>query len=318
MLSRVADALYWMSRYLERAEHTARLLDVFQHTLLDVALPDDDTHWEPLLASTGDLQSFRKAFPDGKAREAVQYMSFDTRSPASILACVGSARENARQVREQISSEMWESLNSLYLELRTADLRRISEDEPHRFYHAVKNGSHLFQGITDATLTHSEGWHFIQVGRYLERAPQTARLLDVQYERLNAFAAGPQEYLEWVALLKSCSGWEAYCKVHSAQVTPGRVAGFLVLHPDFPRSLRFCAASMQASLRAIAAANGMRAPGSDRVIGRLVATLEYAQPDELIAGGLRPYLQGVQQQCYALHDELHKAYISYSVEEMVL
>lgn len=318
MLSRVADALYWMSRYLERAEHTARLLDVFQHTLLDVTLPNDDTHWVPLLASTGDLAAFRRVFPDGGAREAVHYLSFDTRNPDSIVASVASARENARQVREQISSEMWECLNGLYLELRAADLRRISEEEPHRFYHAVKNGSHLFQGITDATLTHSEGWHFIQVGRYLERAPQTARLLDVQYERLYTFAAGPQEYLEWVALLKSCSGWEAYCKVYSAQVTPVRVADFLVLHPAFPRSIRFCAASMQSSLRMIAAENGARVAGVDRVIGRLVASLEYAQPEEMIANGLRPYLQGVQQQCYALHDELHKAYISYSVEEMVL
>ncbi|MBC8078508.1 MAG: alpha-E domain-containing protein [Chloroflexales bacterium] len=318
MLSRVADALYWMSRYLERAEHTARLLDVFQHTLLDVTLPDDETHWEPLLASTGDLPPFREAFPEGKGREAVHYMAFDPRNHGSILACVASARENARQVREQISSEMWESLNGLYFQLRAADLRRISEDEPHRYYHAVKSGSHLFQGITDATLTHSEGWHFIQVGRYLERAPQTARLLDVQYERLCAAAAGPQEYLEWVALLKSCSGWEAYCKVHSAQITPQRVAGFLVLHPAFPRSIRFCAGSLQSSLRAITAENGAHAAGVDRVIGRLVAALQYAQPEELIAGGLRPYLQSVQQQCFALHDELHKAYIRYSVEEMVL
>jgi uncharacterized alpha-E superfamily protein len=307
-----------MSRYLERAEHTARLLDVVQHTLLDVGSPGGTSHWEPLLASTGDLEAFLRAYQQPEAPQVSHFLAFGANNPNAIVQCVSHARENARQVREQISSEMWECLNSLYLQLRAADLRRISEDEPHRFYHAVKNGSHLFQGITDATLTHGEGWHFIQVGRFLERANQTARLLDVQYERLRGGGGGPQEYLEWVAVLKSCSAWEAYCKVYSAQATPRQVAAVLALYPEFPRSICFAARAMRSSLRAIAQASETRVgQGLDRLIGRLCAQLDYTQVDELVASGLHLTMVTIQQQCAEIHSELYQTYVGYAVEQVV-
>ncbi len=180
MLSRVADSLYWMSRYLERAEHTARLLDVNLNQMLESALYAD-LRWERL------YRSLRVPALEGGTDEAyrvTQSLTFDTTNSASIISCLASARENARQVREQISSEMWEQLNRLYLHVKSTNIQKIWHGQPHVFLTRVKEGIHLFQGVTDATMSHSEGWHFIRVGCYTERASQTATLLDVHFQAL--------------------------------------------------------------------------------------------------------------------------------------
>src|SRR6185436_5897638 len=221
MLSRVADSLFWMSRYLERAEHTARVMNVQLNLMLERGAETDDRDWERVLRSLGienekDLEAFAFA----------QSLLHSTSSPSSIVSCMSSARENARQVREQISSEMWERLNRLFHEVKDAD----EEGDARDFLQAIKEGVQLFQGVTDSTMTHGEGWQFIQAGRHLERAVAVAMLVGVHFEEFQA-AWGDLEPLEWIGVLQSCTAFEAYCKAYTAELRPDRVAEFLVLNP---------------------------------------------------------------------------------------
>lgn len=315
MLSRVADNLYWMSRYLERAEHTARVLDVNLNLMLEQSPDPDGRRWERL------LKSLRVASPAGTVSAAysiTQTLTFDPENDASIVACITAARENARQVREQISSEMWEQLNELFLHIKRVKLDDIWHAEPHEFFQAVKEGAHLFQGITDSTMNHGEGWHFIQVGRFIERACVTAMLLDVHF---NAFADSPTreiragDYMEWVGFLKSCTAFEAYCKVYSADLKPDLIAEFLLLNAEFPRSVRFAAEMMHTGLNAIAETTRTSKSGrANRLTGRFRAALGFGQIDEIIDSGLHAYLEDVQHQCAQIHTAINQIYIAYAIE----
>ena len=318
MLSRAADSLYWMSRYLERAEHTARLVDVQLNQMLDQAGEDTNQRWQQL------LRSLRAPPPEGEvdAYSVTQALTFDTNSTTSIVSCVASARENARQVRELISSEMWEQLNRLYLRVKQASMQQIWYGEPHRFLNGVREGTYLFQGITDATMSHSEGWHFIRVGRFLERANATAAVLDAHFSANQALLTAPAEdesepldYLSWVGLLKCCASFEAYCKVYTAVIRPADIAEFLLLNAESPRSIRFSCAMMQGALQAIAKSTSARSPGRiERLIGRLRASLDYYQIEEILGGDMHEYLENIQRQCSQIHSGLYQTYISYPIE----
>lgn len=315
MLSRVADSLYWMSRYLERAEHTARLIAVGLNLMLDQTPQSAGLRWERLLAS---LRSYPPPSGSGDAYAISRMLTFDTTNEGSIAACIISARENARQVREQISSEMWEQLNRLYLKVKGSTIEDIWYAEPLQFYQEVKEGAHLFQGITDATMTHGEGWQFIQVGRYLERASLTAALIDQHFRPyLEAPVDAPLslDYIDWVGLLRCCTAFEAYCKVYTADVQAESVAEFLLLNAEGPRSVRFAADRVQRSMQAIAQAAGTRSAGrAERLAGRLRAALDYGQVDEIIADSMHTYLDSIQRQCAAIHGAIYQAYISYPVD----
>jgi uncharacterized alpha-E superfamily protein len=319
MLSRVADSLYWMSRYLERAEHTARLLDVTLQQMLDQATVDTTSLWVRLLQSLHMPPLDDANDPYG----VTQLLTFDVANNSSIVSCIAAARENARQVREQISSEMWEQLNRLYLRVKRTTMEEIWYAEPHRFFAGVKDGVHLFQGITDATMSHSEGWHFIRVGRFLERAMATAVLLDVHFLAWQAEQPQPEsessqlDYLRWVGLLRSCSSFEAYNKVYMATVAfqPDTIAEFLLLNEESPRSVRFAASMMQTALQAIAKLTNTRTPGrAERVVGRLRAALDYDQIEEVMSGGLHAYLDNIQRQCAQIHNAIYQTYVSYPIE----
>jgi uncharacterized alpha-E superfamily protein len=211
---------------------------------------------------------------------------------------------------------MWEQINRLHLHVRNTSMEQIWYAEPHEFFKSVKEGAHLFQGITDATMSHGEGWQYIQIGRSLERAIATATLLDVHF---GAFAASegevsPAEDHEWVGLLKSCTAYEAYCKVYTATIRPERVAEFLLLDAHFPRSIRFAAEVVQVAARAIAGATGARNAGRvDRLAGRLRATLDYGQTDEIMAD-MRAYLDNIRRLCIQLDSAIYQAYISYPAD----
>jgi uncharacterized alpha-E superfamily protein len=313
MLSRVADSLYWTSRYLERAEHTARLLDVNLNQMLDTATPVAG-RWDRV------RQSLHAPLPAGigadDAYRIAEYLTFDSAVSASILSCISAARDNAHQVRERISSEMWEQLNRLYLRVRQISANRFLGLEPTEFFKEVKEGSHLFQGITDSTMNHDEGWQFIQVGRYLERADATTTLLDTyfrDFQRPNSIV----DDLEWVALLKSCTSFEAYCKVYTANVLPERVAEFLLLNAGSPRSIRFSADRVHDAIQAISGAAGMRAVGrAQRLAGRLRAELDYGQVDEIMSD-MHSYLEGIQRLCVQVHTAVHQAFIAYSADSVL-
>ena len=315
MLSRVAESLYWMSRYLERAEHTARLLDLNLNLMLDQAPDPDGLRWPRLLDS---LMVVLPARSKTDAYSVAQVLTFDAKNNASVIGCMNAARENARQVREQISSEMWEQLNQLYLQIKRAGAGKKWQSSPHLFFRGVKEGAHLFQGITDSTLSHSEGWHFIQAGRFIERASATAALLEAHAGELYEPAdteAERSDYLDMVGLLKSCTAFEAYCKVYTADLSPERIAEFLLLNSEFPRSVRFAAEMIQTALNAIAELAETRKNGrANRLAGRLRAALSFGQIDEIMGSGLRPYLYDIQRQCAQIHTALYQQYVSYPIE----
>ncbi len=322
MLSRVADSLYWMSRYLERAEHTARLIDVNLNLALDQSPLAGAGRWAALLDSL-KLPLEEEDGENGADMDAyavARFLTFDAKNSSSILACVASARENARQVRGQISSEMWEQLNRFYLTVRNADFDNVWQRQPYEFFRSIKEGIHFFQGITDSTMNHGEGWYFIQLGRYIERAVATTTLLDVHYRAyLTAPASSVEEtgdYLEWVGLLKSCTAFEAFTKVYTADMMqPDRVAEFLVLNPEFPHSVRFAVDTIQASLQGIAGAAIARPTGRvNRLAGRLHAALSYSHVDDLMADDIHAYLTDVRQRCADIHNAVFETYIAYPFE----
>jgi uncharacterized alpha-E superfamily protein len=311
MLSRVADSAYWMSRYLERAEHAARLGDVCLGLALDRTLDPIPR----LLATLGTPPPIRDPVrgTEPPAVDAVAGAPIE-----AIVACVAAARENARQVREQISSEMWEQINRLYLYVRQ-ERRRGDSVLTLDFFRAVREASYLFQGVTDATMTNGEGWHFIQLGRFIERAGTTAAMLDAHLvggAALREPAQGIGSYVEWVGLLRSCAAFESYCRFYTADIRPERVAEFLLLNAECPRAVRFAIERVEVSLRAIARQVGKTAPGRvDRLAGRLRASLGFTQIDEI--DSLESYVQEVRRQCEQVHTALYQSYIAYSIESAI-
>jgi uncharacterized alpha-E superfamily protein len=309
LLSRVADSLYWMSRYLERAEHAARVVDVAVDLGLGRATVGEDGPIERLYRSLGVTCD--------ESGECADALFFDLSSPSSVVACVTAARDNARQVREEISSDMWQQLNGLFLRLKQVRAEGPRGARTHFVSRSVIEGVHLFQGITDATMGHGEGWQYLQVGRFIERAAATARLLDgfLAHGGDPADRPAPLDQTDLVALLRSCSALEAYCRHYTADVRSERVMEFLLLDADFPRSVRFAAGAAESALRVLARLSGRRSGGdAERLAGRLYALLDYAQVGEILNDNPHAYLAGISRQCAQIHAALYQTYVSYSVE----
>ena len=312
MLSRVADSLYWIGRYLERAEHTVRLLDVNMSLMLERSTMKSDVRWQRVRHALGNPQGIEDD-PD----EVVRALCFDPLNRASIAACVSSARENARQVRDEISSEQWQKLNRLYhslAEMNSTDHYRTVSDSLQN----VLDGIHLFQGVTDTTMSHGEGWQFIRAGRHMERASQLATLLELYYREVFVRSDGlidATQYLEWVGLLRCCTAFEAYCTVYTADLTPARILEFLLLNPVFPHSLRYSVDSLVAALAGIQQ-EGRRSPAEElaRRAGRLQASLSFIQISEIIEQDAAGYLRHVLEQCRLIQELIYRIYISYSVD----
>src|SRR6202789_2040981 len=314
MLSRVADSLYWMSRYLERAEHTARPIDVDLQLRLEQSPEAGSGRWSRLLEA-----SQVPAPEDGQidAATLTHILTLARDNSSSILSCVAAARENLRQLREQCSTEMWEQLNRLYLQVNSTTSSEAWLLHSYVFFRAVQEGAHLFQGVTDSTMSHGEGWHYIQLGRFVERTDALARLIGAHFKRLPQSpdqSVENEEYLEWVGLLKSCAAFEAYCKKYTAEIRPLRVAEFLLLNPEFPHSVRFSVDKVHAALAAIAEFTERKAEQPVRLAGRLRATLSFSQIDEVMASGARAYVESVRQQCGYAHRAIHQIYFDYPVE----
>ncbi|MEM6425841.1 MAG: alpha-E domain-containing protein [Cyanobacteria bacterium P01_H01_bin.119] len=305
MLSRVADSIYWLNRYVERAENVARFVEVNLNLLLD-APSGIAQQWEPLVITTGDMPLFRDRYGEATAENVLKFLTFDPDYPSSILSCLRSARENARSVREIISSEMWERVNAFYLMVKDA-AQLDSLADVHSFYPEVKLASHLFAGVMDATLSHNEGWHFGQLGRLLERAEKTARILDVKYFILLPSVkdvGSPLDDLQWIALLKSASAYEMYRKCEY-RIEPKHVMEFLILNREFPRSIQFCLLEAERSLCKISgtAAGTWRTP-SDRALGRVRSELDYITIDEIMQQGIHEFLDGLQRRINQVGDQV--------------
>jgi len=318
MLSRVADSLYWMSRYLERAEHTARLIEVDLQLRLDQSPESGAGRWLRLLNA---LQTPGSEDAKIDAALVTHLLTLDRTNPSSILSCVSAARENLRQVREQCSTEMWEQLNRLYLQVSNTSKNESWLLNSHIFFRAVQEGAHLFQGVTDSTMSHGEGWQYIQLGRYVERTDTLARLIGTHFGSLTQppdQAVESEEYLEWVGLLKSCAAFEAYCKAYTAEMRPLRVAEFLLLNPEFPHSVRFSVDMVHASLARIGEMTERKAEQPVRLAGRLQATLSFSQIEEILASGASAYVNSVRWQCAQAHTAIQQVYFDYSVESALV
>jgi uncharacterized alpha-E superfamily protein len=312
MLSRVADAIYWMNRYVERAENIARFIDVNLNLLLDstVGLAQQ---WEPIIATTGDAKLFQERYGEANQANVIQFLTFDRTYSHSILSCVTSARENARSIREIISSEMWEQLNSFYFMVLEA-AKTPAEVSWSDFFDEVKQASHLFAGISYATMSHNEGWHFGQIGRYLERADKITRILDVKYFILlpSVKDVGTAiDEMQWIALLRSASAYEMYRKQHRHRVDPNSIAQFLLLDREFPRSARFCILGAERSLYQITGTPmGTWTNQIERTFGKLRSDLDYVLIDEVIQQGLHEFLDNLQTRMNQLDREMFETFFA--------
>jgi uncharacterized alpha-E superfamily protein len=311
VLSRVADSIYWMNRYMERAENVARFVDVHLHLQLDAAFGADE-QWAPILATSGDHAAFDARYPSPTRENVLRFLSFDASNPNSIISCLRAARENARAVREVISSEMWEQVNRAYLMVSDAATSDALES-PHEFYTAVKKASQLFVGVTYLTMTHNEAWHFGRLGRLLERADKTSRILDVKYFLLlptvNDVGLAYDD-IQWGALLKSASAFEMYRKKHGL-LTPARVVEFLLLERKFPRAIRYCVVKAERSVHAITE-TPLDADGSaaERALGGIRATLAAGDVRAIMAGGMHEYLDDLQTRLNAASDAIHETFFA--------
>jgi uncharacterized alpha-E superfamily protein len=312
MLSRVADSIYWMSRYVERAENLARFADVTLNMMLDLPTGAPE-QWRPLINATGDDEEFFERYGDPTRDNVIQFLTFDREYPNSILSCLHSARENARSVREAIGSEMWEHLNQFYLSVLDAASDPGSLESLNDFFQHVKMSSHLFTGITVTTMSQGEGWHFARMGRLLERADKTSRILDVKYFTLLPSlqdVGTPMDDLQWSSVLRSVSGFEMYRKRHHG-ITPKRVVDFLVLDRQFPRAIIHCIDHANQSLHAISGSpEGTFCNPAEKRLGLLRSELAYAEIDEILTSGLHEFLDSFQSKLNSVGEAIFQTYIA--------
>ncbi len=298
MLSRVAKNLYWMSRNIERADNIARFVDVNLHLLMDLPV-EEANQWESLIAVTGDKELFDARYDRATSENVIEFLTFDLEYPNSLYRCLHNARENARTVREGISSELWRRINELYLDLGSPGVKRRAIAEPNRFYNSIKDSCTLFQGLSEATMTHGEAWQFMRLGQAIERADKTSRILDVKYFILLPdanYVNTPYDNIQWAAVLKSVSALEMF-RLEYRRIAPKSVAEFLVLNPDFPRAIRFCVARAERCLHEISGSEmGNYANPAERCLGRLSSELSYTDIEEILHQGLHEYIDGLQAQ----------------------
>ncbi len=298
MLSRVANSIYWMTRYIERAENLARIVEVNRHLNLD--FPGDvDRQWEPLVWITGDNKLFEERYGDFTEENVTRFLMADPEYPNSILSCLQAARENARSIREIIPSEMWEQINTLYLYMKKMVDGKLAAESPYESYQNIIMKCHLFNGLMESTMSHSEGWHFGKLGQYIERADKISRVLDIKYFFLlpsPTFVGSPFDNIQWAALLKSVSAFEMYRK-RWRRISHKHVAEFLILDREFPRAIYYCLIAAGQSLHAIAGTpQGQFANEPERILGRLRSDLDYKKIDEIVDGGLHEFLDHIQIQ----------------------
>lgn len=313
MLSRVAESIYWMGRYIERAENVARFVDVNLQLMLD-APSDQNQQWDPLVATTGDHADFEKRYGVSSRENVIRFLTFDTDNPNSVLSCLRAARENARSVREIISSSMWLQVNKFFLMVNDAARGADGRTGLHEFFSEVKLASHLFTGITDATMTHGEGWHFARLARKLERADKTSRILDVKYYILlrSAEDVGTAfDDVQWAAVLRSASAFEMYRKRHG-RISPRSIVQFLLLDREFPRAIHYCLLAARDSLHAISGTpmGTFRNP-AEKVMGQLCSEISYASVEEIISGGLHEYLDELQTKMNQAGMEVHETFFAF-------
>ena len=315
MLCRTANELFWMARHIERAENTARMLDVtYRMSLLPYEVVEPGLAWaEPWavpLVTSGMATTYYEKFDVLAAENVLRLMILDPANPSSIYSCLRAARESARSVRGAITSEMYEDLNSAWLKMRKVDYAAVEALGVSEFLGWVKMRSHLFRGVTFGTMLRDEAYHFIRLGTHLERADNTARILDVKYHTLLPSAAdvgGAVDYYQWGALLRSVSGFESYRKIYSDVITPRRVAELLILRDDMPRSLHACMNFIHDTLELLCDNSSREV---ERAAGELHAKLHYGRADDIIEQGLHEYLMDFLERISTLGEGISRHFLA--------
>jgi uncharacterized alpha-E superfamily protein len=340
MLSRMAESLYWIGRYVERAEQTARLTEAtFRHTLVMGSTTEAEArrqrHWAALLDIVGEHSAFPPEGPEGNEESVPGHLIFSSENTNSIVECIARARDNAHTMRHQVATEMWEALNRFHLDVQRPGRRRRAAsgaESTTRFCRSIVDFSQLLQGITDSTMPREEGWYFLQAGKFLERAEWTARTIDVNYRLLvgsdvesgdrHALAAAAHDPQPWGTLLRSLSAYESYHRIQSRGIQPTAVIELLILSAVLPRSIRFSIGKVDAALAHISEQapgyNGSEPmPGSSaesearREVGRLHAEFAYQRLDDLLEHGLHASLLDIQRRCYRIGDRVEDEFFAH-------
>ncbi|MDZ4742478.1 MAG: alpha-E domain-containing protein [Verrucomicrobiota bacterium] len=317
MLSRVAECLFWMSRYVERTEEIARFVEVNTQLMLDIPPAQSQPislDWLPLVECLGEKANFKKLQYDSDQTGVTEFLVFSRENANSIVSCVAAARENTRTVREQISEEMWEEMNRFYLWLISKQSRQLFERNPYGFFREIVRFSNGFRGVTDSTIDHGDGWEFIQIGRYIERADKTSRVIDDKFHLLTQKNKDAGRMIvQWNAILRNRSASQAYQRRYKAEVVAQRVAELLLLSNSFPRSVLHCVRRVDWALRRLSGAGEwgfLNRP--EKVSGRLMAELSFSEVDDIFAKGLHQVVDGIQSSLNEVGAGLYESYITYS------
>lgn len=319
MLSRVANLIYWIARYLERAENTARIVEVNAALVLDLQArqaADDPRAWEPLVFVTGSDEKFHELYGEkATERAVVEFMLFDKRNPSSVLSCIAFARENARCIRDQLSAELWETLNTFYLRLKDDDFTRYAQLGAADYLSWIKHQTQLFHGVADAMIPRGDAWWFYDLGRHLERADNTTRILDIKYFMIlpGVQAVGSAlDMVQWASVLRSCSAFEAFRRSRRGDLDLVGVVNYLIRDEAFPRSVLYSIAEAEQCLVRIGDGDGQAAVASAHsFVRRLREDLETVDAKAIIASGLHEYLDGLQLRIEHLHEAVQRAYITH-------
>ncbi len=316
MLSRVADSLFWLSRYIERADNNARLLrEYFQSSLdTETRMESDLRQWEPLLRVSGEIDEFEAHYPDPKTEDVLHYLTFNRGNQHSIFSCIANGRANAHMVRDQLSSGLWEVINLAYHELKGLSKKDNEDEELSELLSYIQDASVQFQGLMDATFPQEDGYQFMQLGRFLERALGTVRTLDLKYHVLlpqgPIDVGGAVDTAQWVSILKACNALEAYHRLYLAEVNSPKVAELLLLKETFPRSLRYCLQSLDHYLRRLTGTHeGQYSNEAEKVSGKMLSDLSYSTIDDIINQGLHEFLVEATVRLDAISTSIFQEYM---------
>lgn len=312
MLGRVANTMYWMNRYIERAENYARFMDVNYNLSLELP-PNESEQWKPLVMTTGDWALYESLYAKVEKNKVIYFLGFDQNNPNSIYNCIINARENARAIRTEITKEVWEQINSLYFLVKDGlEKKRYKSKNLRGFFTEIKNGCQLLYGMFDTTLSRTDGWHFGKLGQVIERADKTSRVLDVKYHILLTSpkqVGSSLDLIQWAALLKSVSAYDMYRKKHG-KLSGATIAAFLILDKEFPRSMLSCLAYAEISLKRLTGSDEGFKNDAQKQIGLLKSQLEFAEINDIIEKGMHEYLDDFQRKLNTISSAIYESFFS--------
>ncbi|HDZ06724.1 hypothetical protein LCGC14_0292830 [marine sediment metagenome] len=320
MLSRIADTMYWMNRYIERAENYARFMDVNFNLSLE-SVPDAEQQWKPLVMITGDWPLYESLYETVEKEKVIYFLGFDPKNPNSMYNSICNARENARAIRPELTKELWEQINYVYFLVKDGlEKKRWKENDPREFFKKVKKGCQMLYGIFAITISRTDGWHFGKIGQLIERADKTSRVLDVKYHILLPSLQGVGttfDLSQWAALLKSVSAYDMYRKKYG-KLTAVKISEFLILDEIFPRSMNFCLIQAEKSLNTITGNEGGFSNSAEKQLGKLKSTLEFADINDIFDGGLHEYADSFQKELNGVSSAIYDSFFANKYESINL